>query len=293
MKNEEYVQLRTPNKCMISDVIDVLIDDRPLDTISSATGIKVEVLEDILAGRYDDPLELETIEKLVDVCGSIDRDGYFELLVDYNGMERVVPEGEKIRLGAEVEDETTSILNTIYSDLFLRGFRADDDVDISQLKREIPVLFKRPSIKIARVSKETKSITWEFIMSLRRHTGNFMDSVGSVFSLDSDIRLLLQDAWAPDTMMADKASIVFLNKGVYDRMCEMIKEYKINTDISLLLIDVTEGRVLEACNLGKSNVFDTAVIFEQQLDYKNTGYIENNPYYKKRDQSSLDHLFLD
>ena len=278
MDKTDYLNIKTPDKCLMAELITRIIDSRPLDTFSELSGVSVCDLEDILAGRYDQSLSLETIQKITSVQGEWGGNSLFMDVLKANGMASAsIPPSRD----AEIQNKIASMINVIVSELFMRGYTMKPVGNMDEYRENYPILFRRSDYEVYEVSNESNGVrfTWDLMTDLSIYPES-VPVLDDVFSpMYDDFRIFLMDAWTPGAIKADKISRLFLDRRVFDKYHESVCKYQINTDFSIILIDIMEGRVIEERNLGRQITCDTARLFQDGLEYLNRGYTDNNGDY--------------
>ena len=83
-------------------------------------------------------------------------------------------------------------------------------------------------------------------------------------TIDAISRFLLVDAWQPEIIKGLKTSFVFSNSEVYECFLATLKDAKLNTEMSAILIDIHTGNIIEERWLpsklveGKVSIFNKA-----------------------------------
>lgn len=69
---------------------------------------------------------------------------------------------------------------------------------------------------------------------------------GIVREIIKDLSLIfLRDMWEPETLKDVKNSFVFTEEKYYEAFCDVMKKVKVNSYMSVILIDIAKQKVLE------------------------------------------------
>lgn len=82
--------------------------------------------------------------------------------------------------------------------------------------------------------------------------------------MDNWATLFLRDIWEPETLKDVKNSFVVVDVEVYNAFCDMLKDIKVNTWVSVILIDMENGEVVEEKILPRHDGKEMLSIFDEE-----------------------------
>lgn len=258
-ERKEYVIARTPDKMRLANLINMAKGPhRTMAQFAEVCNVSASTLSRAVNGKITKPLAQELVYALVEnAAEEISLDSFMRA----NGMmEKELYERNTLRGHNHYEkrrrdlDREVIVRNTISSELLNRGklirffHRIPERVDLQSK-------FKFRHSSSFALWIEDERIMWNFIVRpiiFAEHEDRDYDFF-KMRIMEGLTKLFLADAWEPEFFEGIRTSIVFLDKEFFDEQVAMLGQAKVNTDISLILVDIENENVLEEFAIPKNN----------------------------------------
>lgn len=269
----EYVQVRVPDKIKLAAYLEEAKGpDRTMKQFAKACNVSAATLSRIANYKVVKPVNKDLIGEIVknDASGYLD----FEFLMRFNGMipkekwekNRESLDEETIREIEKERSDDITAKNIIVSELYKRRMiQAYERLSVALGGRRIATVYglNVTSSFAVRVNGAEPSV-WNFIMegtkcAKRIRTAEERDReegtdgervkkiresvLRGIMGMYAD--LFLKDIWEPETLEEVKNSIVFSDPVAMEIFLEALKEKKVHSWISLILVDVEQDVVVD------------------------------------------------
>lgn len=278
----EYVQVRTPDKVEIAHLVNHAKGlNRTMAQFAEACQISASTLSRIVNGKITKPLSYDTILKIYENRATKEHEFLLGMLLSANGMrqkeehENNLSKFSMYARRTQLMNRETTMKNIVVTELFDRGipvvnatrhrFGMDTNTTALEIFPE-----KIGDMAVALNDAQPSEAVWAFYWfpqepeSEGDQKTTAQQIVRRVISAVS--RLLLVDAWQPEVITGLKTSFVFSSEEVFDRFLITLKDAKLNTEMSAILLDIQAGCVLEEQWLPgitqpkEKSIFDTAKV---------------------------------
>ena len=261
MSAEEYVQVRTPDKVEIAHLVNrAKGPNRTMAQFAEECQISASTLSRIVNGKITKPLTYDTILKIFNCREAKDDEFLLRMLISANGMkQKGEHENSMAQYSAYVKrnqmmDRQTTMKNIVVTELFDRGipvvnatkhlFRMDENTTAQEI---FPGRIGDMAVSLN--DKNPSELVWAFYWFPQEPEaeGDFKITVHQIvrLTINAIAKLLLVDAWQPEVINGLKTSFVFSNREVFEGFLTTLKDAKLNTEMSALLLDLNKGCVVE------------------------------------------------
>ena len=270
-ERKEYIIARTPDKMRLANLINMAKGpNRTMAQFAELCNVSASTLSRAVNGKITKPLAQELIYALVENAAeemSLDNfmraNGMIEK-EEYQHREKA-SDSFYFRRQNEIDREVVA-KNIISTELLKRG----------HLIRFFNRLPSREGIQSKfgfRYSSdfalwvEDKRYMWNFIVrptvmsELEPRDIRFL----KMRTVERFNQLFLMDAWEPEMYKGMRTSIVFVDKQYFDEQVEIYKQATVNTDISLILVDLENEVVLDEVAIPKKDGETLADIFKEPV----------------------------
>lgn len=258
MEDNIYIQTRTPDKVELAHLVNQAKgEDRTMAQFAKDCQISAPTLSRIVNGKMAKPLTDDTIKKIFDSRAELSDSYLLDRLRRANGMlteEELRRTRSKISIyakQAQLLEQKTRMKNIIVTELFDRGvsvvnatchsFRMDDGTTACEV---FPGRIGDMAVTLN--IEQPDSDVWAFYWfpqepeepekNPRRLVHTIIRNMSSLF---------LVDAWQPEIIKGLKTSFVFSHPQVFERFLSTLKDAKLNTEMSAILLDMQAGCVKE------------------------------------------------
>lgn len=288
--NREYIEAYVPDKIKIAKYVKLAKGpERTMAEFAEACGkVSASTFSRIANQKITKPLSTELIIEIIRHAAEPKEFSYYDLM-RANGMvpkdehEQGLYKNEEVRKSSEErENARRSIRNIISDELWDRGCNLlfYQRLPLDEIPKSGFGLRRFSNFAIRMQGYEPKY--WNFIVySYDMKEDHFVSLSGEKARFDFHIKhimdtwspLFLSDAWEPETLKDVKNSIVFTDSSIYDVFCDMINKIKVNTWMSVILVDIKKQNVIAETMIPRhdgqhlSSIFDEAKkTFDEDYD---------------------------
>lgn len=246
---KEYVQVRTPDKNAIADlVMRAKGPDRTMAQFAEVCDLSASTLSRIVNGKITKPLTMEAILKIYEHHANGKHEAFLDQLASVNGMmgkeahERISARSRTFSERNADMDREVKMKNLIMNELFDRGipvlrpkytYRMKDGTHASSIfpgrlgdfaltfsengREHVWSFFWFPEVTIV----ETASPATRILQSIMRKLACWF----------------LLDAWEPNSLRNLKTSFVFADRTIFEGFLEMLHTASLRNEMSAILVD--------------------------------------------------------
>lgn len=255
--DNEYIQISSPDIPKLAEYIkQAKGENRTMAEFAQECKlVSPSTFSRIMQRHITKPLSVELIKAIIDNSDksvSLSLDDFMRA----NGM---MPKSE---LAKQSFSGSSREREKIYADI--RHFIADELYSRGCMLRIYPGLSKEelPESEFYLPRRGRLAVTvqgyeprfWNFIIHIpfSHHYKSFLGKTeqeqltGSMIKLISDwSSIFLRDTWEPEKLKNVKHSFVFTEKQLYEAFCDTMMKIKVNTYMSVILIDIAKEKVIE------------------------------------------------
>lgn len=272
----EYVQVRLPEPEKLAEYIkQAKGENRTMAEFAKACkSVSPSTFSRIVNGNITRPLSAElirTIIKNADDPESLNLDDFMRA----NGMLRRSELERQSFSGSIREREKIygDVKHIIADELYSRGCMLRIYPGLPQEELPESGFFQHWRSRLAITVQGYEPRFWNFIIHIP-----FSDHYSSLLGDDESSRLeggirrildkwsfiFLRDTWEPETLRDVKNSFVFTEKQLYEAFCELMMKIKVNTYMSVILIDIARQRVVEEKMIPRNDNETPSSIFDEK-----------------------------
>lgn len=291
--NKEYKQIQTPDVSKIAEIVLAAKGvERTMAKFSEDTGINPSTLSRIANGKIKKPLTIDVIDAIIEKS-SPSCEYNKDALIRANGM--IDPHKSSWHKTINsfydreliTKDRLMKMRTIILNELYIRnvGFKKVALLDRKEdfILRE----FGRTPSRILLSMLESKNEKyWGFNLNIamrdaddiRRGMTPANDSFFKDSMYLSYAKIMITDAWEPDLLNDIKCTFVFCDNYFYELFREWASKAKLHNNMTTILLNLDEGKVLKeeslpGCeNFNQDNYFDLPI---DEEDDESEGYYQN------------------
>lgn len=275
----EYIQAHVPDKARLATLLsEAKGSDRTMAEFAAACGVSASTFSRILNYKMTRPLDRDLIVLIAENADKRCFDA-LERLLQANGM--ISPDRQKeeeehkkeygsFKTYEELKDERKIIKNTLMNELLSRGitlqylrgseFRARRK-NQTDPEFDIPV-YSDYAFECNR--REEPQKIWSFI-----DVDRLGPSFTKVVSLGRFFRdyatVFLADEWVPESLATMKTSFIVTDRKDFDTLTDSLSRRKFNTEMSVILINIEEQKVVTEKFLPMKNREVPESVFDLEL----------------------------
>lgn len=291
-----YKQIRTPDYSLLANLVSrAKGPDRTMAQFAEVTGIGASTLSRLVNHNIKKPLALDVIIKIYE-CRADEEDTYLlDSLARANGFypadyaQRVKDHDSMAARRNEQLNREHQMKNALIAGVAAAGCGIAV-VDRPIMRTEnLPAIYpSRLGDFILRLSEDTTLGTtrnWSFITftQIVEDTDNRFDAkyyARRAFQNCSE--LLLLDAWKPEALQGYKISFAFVDKDILGEFWNAVSIAKVHTEMSLILIDPTNYRVLDEIWVpGDYNPMTNISVFRVPAPVEEEMYEDTDDFYEQ------------
>jgi len=253
---KEYQQVLAPDCSRIAEIILAARgEERTMVQFAEITGINTATLSRLLNGKMKRPLTVNVINAVMDhkspSC-EFSKEDMFRAngMVDSDTYERRY-RNARPRDKKQIRNERVAIMKKIIvNELYNRNvaFKKEDPNEL----KEVPALTEfaaSGSRELLRLMENSKTKYWGLVFNALLSSDAPDDNPYASEPFRRRIlayyaSVFLADAWQPETMAGLKTSFVFCDEGMYDLFRSVLKNARINSNMTMILLDLLEERVI-------------------------------------------------
>lgn len=253
-----YIPVRTPDKDRVADfVLEIKGKERSMAEFSEATKVTASMLSRIVNGGYTKPISIDILEKIVQGAHE-DCEVTLKDLANASGLETQEQIDERIsrdemRRQAEIERlvRTQKICKLVQDSLWASRRAIRSLPPLKGKVTNIQDLFPNDIGGQLRVELlgEDKNIAWHFMIATSFLGSEIRKVVETKRFFRHYASLFLQMEWEPEKFVDTKVSFVFAEREDYESFLELVKNAKIKTDTSAILVDLDAWSVVEETSI--------------------------------------------
>jgi len=256
-----YVQVHTPDKAEVARLLNrAKGSKRTMAQFAAECQISASTLSRILNGKTAKPLSVDMIQKIYNSREVKEDEFLLEQLIRANGMRKKEDHERSLskfsmyaRRNMFISKEIT-MKNIVVSELFDRNvpvvnasrfaLMMDSDTTAS-------IIFpgKIGDMALTFSTEPTNMDVWAFYWFPQEPE---LDGERKILTkhivrraIEQVSNLFLVDSWQPEVIKGLKTSFVFLNSEVFEGFITALKDAKLNTEMSAILLDMDNNSVLE------------------------------------------------
>lgn len=291
-----YKQIRTPDYATLADlVLEAKGPNRTMAQFAEVTGISASTLSRLVNHNIKKPLSLDVIIKIFENRADKENITILDALARANGF---FPEDYAQRV--EMQDSTDAQRNRLLNREYQMKNSLVAGVAATGHKISVVNSHRLHTVSSSKISSrcfcdfsiiisdetdysETKIWSFKLFTQLIEDRNNFHRATNARFYLDRVFNLcsgiFLLDAWMPESIQDNKISFAFLDKELMDNFYEMTKVANIHTEMSLILVDKDNYRILSEVwipgsytRLSESSVFQASTLAEEDVCNDNDNF---------------------
>lgn len=276
-ENLEYRQVRTPDIKRIAEMVKACKGvERTMAKFSEDTGINASTLSRIANGKITNPLGVDTIKILIEKKSTA-CEYTFDDFIRANGMidqeqyERRTSRDRRFERRRAQDDRMISMRNIVVNELYARGIAfkkvlKSDELD--SFPGELRMYSPMGRVVLNTIESDNQQY---WIININ---GSTVDEDDRKIDIDYMVRrlvslyapLFLADAWEPESLKGFKFSFAFADANLMTAFKERLVRAKISTNMTLLLIDVQNNKVVKEEPVFSCEKFDQDNYFELSVD---------------------------
>lgn len=287
---DNYVQTRVPDVAELASLIKKAKGiNRTMAEFAEACGVSASTFSRIANGKISQPL---SIDILAEICIHADPEAniFIDSLTKANGMvsKQFLERKEKRGMDSGADEERFSLenqmKNIISTELLDRGLSVTYQKRI-HVDENVPAIASgcgRGNLLIRIQGYEPqywKFKTMAYIGVKRAIVGQPVEEgidyeCEADFMFHNEAEYFLLDSWEPDRLHKVRMAYVFPDRNIFEAFYNKVKKARVNNSISIILVDISLGKVIEERFLNRidgtseKSVFDLPVI-EEEDEYLN------------------------
>lgn len=257
----KYVSVYVPDKARLAQLLaQARGEDRTMAEFAAVCGVSATTFSRITRKDIRKPLKEELLKKIADNAADPET-VTLDMLRRANGM-RPEDETEDSRKVSAIpmKREIAEITYIISGELFARGFMIisfprlgaarECFKDESDIKGKLGITV--PSTFCIRI-KGYEPKYWNFIVDLSeswftkraipKESRARAEVQAGAYFIEDHSGLFLKDAWEAETLKDIRNCFVFINEGVFNSFTELMKDKRVNSSMSAILVDLKHRRV--------------------------------------------------
>lgn len=252
----EYIEVYRPDKAKLAELIkQAKGESRTMaEFAKDCKSVSAATFSRIVNGKITKPLSTELIDIIIENAESpesISRDAFLRA----NGM-MPKSEWEKNSFSGRIEERINTykaVKHTIADELYARGCMlcVYPGVPWEELP-ESSLYLRMPLSRLAIRIQGYEPKYWNFLVHIP-YPGDYETITDEKARRTYFIRdimdnwspIFLRDMWEPDTLRDVKHSFVFTDKWNYDVFSDVMMKIRVNTYMSMILIDAEKNRIVE------------------------------------------------
>lgn len=298
----EYEQVRTPDYALLANlVIRAKGPERAMSQFAEDTQIGASTLSRIINMNIKKPLSIENIIKIFEARAREEDTLLLDSLARANGLfpkdyaERIKSHDDFAARRNEQMNRERLIKNTIIAGVAAAGFPVREVANSPRVFAQ-----KQTALYPTRMG--------DFVINLRdeNNLSNINDWAFYVFSQvmkkdDPDYRKrpvifharrimerisnwFLLDSWQPQILKGLKMSFVFADEEIFDEFREMLGQANVNNEMTLILVDSEEMRVIKEVWIpGNYEQLTNISIFDMPAPFNDSEEFYDEKYYDEGD----------
>lgn len=260
-ENTMYVQVHTPDKVEIAHLLNRAKGvKRTMAQFAAECQISASTLSRVLNGKIAKPLSLDMIQKIYNSRAAKEDEFLLEHLIRANGMrkkedhERSLSKFSMYARRNMFISKEISMKNIIVAELFDRNVpvvNANRFALMMDSNTTASIIFpgKIGDMALTFNADSSNMEVWAFYWFPQEPE---LDGERKILAkhivrraIEQVSNLFLVDAWQPEVIKGLKTSFVFLNAEVFDGFLTALRDAKLNTEMSAVLLDVDSNSVIE------------------------------------------------
>lgn len=272
-----YIQISPPNKEKLAEYLkQAKGENRTMAQFAEVCKldgkpVSPSTFSRIIKGKIIKPLSFELVKTIIDNAKDPESISLDEFMLANGMMSRSEWERNSFRTRSEERRKNFDAIRHIIADeLYSRGCMLRMCPGIP--RNEIPEsrFFLPWRSRLAVTVQDFEPKFWNFI---HVHIYDYSDDISDEDKrigynmrdiIDSLSYLFLRDMWEPETIEDVKHSFVFTEKQYYDLFCELMAKIKVNTYMSVILIDIDEKTVVAEEMVPRYDEKEAVRIFERE-----------------------------
>lgn len=283
--NREYVEAYVPDKVKLAKYVNLAKGpERTMAEFAETCGVaSASTFSRIANQKITKPLSTQLIQAIIKNAADPKEMSYEEFM-RANGMipkddyEQGLHGDEDFKKRSEErENRNRTIRNIMTDELLARGCRLF--FEPGSLFGEIPKSgfgLRRYSSFVIRI-QGYEPLYWNFLVySYDPQEEQFMSRIEACTGkntrelyhlrsiMDEWSHLFLSDIWEPEIFKDIKHSVVFTDPEIYRAFCEAIRKIKVNTWMSVILVNMSKQEIIEEKILPRHDGREASSIFEEE-----------------------------
>lgn len=276
-KNEPYVQAVEIDHMKLKYFLEKAKGyGRTMSEFAKDCGVSPATFSRVMHGKNRRPLAPELIQAIIEHAETPDEFSY-KLVMRANGMvpleshERTDAFGNRDSVYEEREyTAIAKIKNVIEDEIKARHLM---HLFYDRLEREVKIEKSEYRLNIysdfALRVEGYSDMFWSFLLitdevpEKRKNDGQYSSMVVKR-TIRNNAELFLRDAWEPESLEKVKQTFVVIDEEVFKKFEEKIKKIKVNSYISVLLIDIKSGRAVKELQFERNDGKVMKSIFDEE-----------------------------
>lgn len=263
--NTQYIRRYVPNKEMLARLLTAARGShRTMAEFAKLCGVSPTTFSRITGKNIKKPLTEELIRSIAE--HSADPAASYDSLMRANGMVSGSDDSDGSTVTEKLEEHRLSreIQSILARELFDRGYMIAilqnlHAAALSMQKEKSRFGLSYPSSFGIR-TQGYEPLFWNIIVDPTVLTQEDIDrsrELGSSAHLRASMRkyapLFLMDAWESDALAQFKNTLVFIDRLTYETFKERLMTVRVNSEMSLLLVDTEQHRIIEEAHLPRAD----------------------------------------